>query len=246
MSNLLESLAERIGHRFADKTLLATAMRHRSWTSENDGFESNERLEFLGDAVLGWVVADIVYQRHSEFQEGKLTDLRKSVVNANALGAIATDLDLGDCLLLGKGEDAAGGREKTSILSDALEAVFGAVYLDAGAVVTHRVVTQLMSRAIDNAMGGLDRLDAKTRLQELASRLLEEHVHYRVTDEGPDHEKIFFATVYVGDREMGSGEGRSKKVAEQFADEIACDTLHHEHDIKNVSTNVSTNVSQND
>ena len=114
MSNLLESLAERIGHRFADETLLATAMRHRSWTSENDGYESNERLEFLGDAVLGWVVADIVYQRHAEFQEGKLTDLRKSVVNANALGAIAADLDLGDHLLLGKGEDAAGGREKTS------------------------------------------------------------------------------------------------------------------------------------
>jgi ribonuclease-3 len=222
MSNLLESLAERIGHRFADETLLATAMRHRSWTSENDGYESNERLEFLGDAVLGWVVADIVYQRHAEFQEGKLTDLRKSVVNANALGAIATDLDLGDHLLLGKGEDAAGGREKTSILSDALEAVIGAVYLDAGAVVTHRVVTQLMSHAI--------RLDAKTRLQELASRLLEEHVHYRVTDEGPDHEKVFFATVFVGEREMGNGEGRSKKVAEQLAAEIACDTLHREHD----------------
>ena len=83
MSNLLESLAERIGHRFADKTLLATAMRHRSWTSENDGFESNERLEFLGDAVLGWVVADIVYQRHSEFQEGKLTDLRKKIGRAS-------------------------------------------------------------------------------------------------------------------------------------------------------------------
>ena len=237
MSNLLESLAERIGHRFADETLLATAMRHRSWTSENDGYESNERLEFLGDAVLGWVVADIVYQRHAEFQEGKLTDLRKSVVNANALGAIAADLGLGDHLLLGKGEDAAGGREKTSILSDALEAVIGAVYLDAGAVVTHRVVTQLMSYAIDNAMGGLDRLDAKTRLQELASKLLEEHVHYRVTDEGPDHEKVFFATVYVGDREMGSGEGRSKKVAEPLAAEIACDTLHREHDVKNDSTN---------
>lgn len=167
MSNLLESLAERIGHRFAEISLLATAMRHRSWTSENDGFESNERLEFLGDAVLGWVVADIVYQRHSEFQEGKLTDLRKSVVNANALGAIATDLNLGDHLLLGKGEDAAGGREKTSILSDALEAVIGAVYLDAGAVVTHRVVTQLMTRAIDNAMGGLDRLDAKRGYKSL-------------------------------------------------------------------------------
>ena len=113
MSNLLESLAERIGHRFAEISLLATAMRHRSWTSENDGFESNERLEFLGDAVLGWVVADIVYQRHSEFQEGKLTDLRKSVVNALALAEIAAELNLGNHLLLGKGEDAAGGREKT-------------------------------------------------------------------------------------------------------------------------------------
>lgn len=230
MSNLLESLAERIGHHFADETLLATAMRHRSWTSEHEGFESNERLEFLGDAVLGWVVADIVYRRHGEFAEGKLTDLRKSVVNAAALGAIAVELGIGEHLLLGRGEDAAGGRDKTSILSDALEAVIGAVYLDAGAVVTHQVVTGLMTRAIDNAIGGLDRLDAKTRLQELASRLLNERVHYRITDEGPEHEKIFFATVLVGDREMGNGEGRSKKIAEQLAAEIACDTLHHEFD----------------
>jgi ribonuclease-3 len=230
MSNLLESLAERIGHRFADEALLATAMRHRSWTSENDGFESNERLEFLGDAVLGWVVADIAYQRHAEFQEGKLSDLRKSVVNALALAEIAAELNLGDHLLLGKGEDAAGGRKKKSILSDALEAVIGAVYVDAGAVVTHRVVTQLMAQAINNYMAALDRLDAKTHLQELASRMLKERVHYRVSEEGLDHEKVFFATAFVGEREMGSGEGHSKKAAEQIAAEIACDILHREHD----------------
>ena len=230
MSNLPESLAERIGHRFADESLLAIAMRHRSWTSENDGFESNERLEFLGDAVLGWVVADIAYQRHAEFQEGKLSDLRKSVVNAVALAKIAAELDLGSFLMLGRGEDAAGGREKTSILSDALEAVIGAVYLDAGAVVTHRVVTSLMAQATNNYLAALNRLDAKTHLQELASRVLKQRVHYRVSEEGLDHEKVFFATAFVGEREMGCGEGRSKKIAEQLAAEIACDTLHREHD----------------
>ena len=103
----LSQLSARLGYEFTNVSLLETAMHHRSWNAENNGGESNERLEFLGDAVLGWVVADIVYQRHAEFQEGKLTDLRKSVVNANALGAIAADLNLGAHLLLGKGEDAA-------------------------------------------------------------------------------------------------------------------------------------------
>jgi ribonuclease-3 len=202
-------------------------MHHRSWNAENDGGESNERLEFLGDAVLGWVVADIVYTQHSDLPEGKLTDLRKSVVNALALAEVAVELGIGEHLMLGKGEDAAGGREKTSILSDALEAVIGAMYIDAGPQVTHRVVSELMGKRIVDAVGGLDRLDAKTRLQELASRL-EAQVHYKVKDEGPDHDKMFFATVFVGDRELGYGEGKSKKAAEQIAAEIACDVLNAE------------------
>ena len=228
MTGSLDELAERIGHRFGNEELLRTALRHRSWIAENDGHESNERLEFLGDAVLGWVVADLVYRRHDDMAEGKLTDLRKSVVNAIALGAMAEQLGVGEHLMLGRGEDAAGGRQKTSILSDALEAIFGAIYLDAGAEVAYRVISSLFREQMVEALAGLDRLDAKTRLQELASRVGGGHVSYRVTDEGPDHEKTFFATVYVGDREMGAGEGRSKKAAEQIAAEIACDALEAE------------------
>ena len=220
-------LCARLGYEFADVSLLETAMHHRSWNAENAGGESNERLEFLGDAVLGWVVADIVYTQHSDLPEGKLTDLRKSVVNANALAEVAVELGVGEFLMLGKGEDAAGGREKTSILSDALEAVIGAVYVDAGPQVTHEVVTALMGKRIVDAVGGLDRLDSKTRLQELASKR-EASVHYKVEDEGPDHDKMFFATVFVGDRELGYGEGKSKKAAEQIAAEIACDVLNSE------------------
>ena len=228
MTESLHELAERIGHRFGDEELLRTALRHRSWIAENDGHESNERLEFLGDAVLGWVVADLVYRRHDDMAEGKLTDLRKSVVNAIALGGMAEQLGLGEHLMLGRGEDAAGGRQKTSILSDALEAIFGAIYLDAGADVAYRVISSLFREQMVEALAGLDRLDAKTRLQELASRVGGGHVSYRVTDEGPDHEKTFFATVFVGEREMGAGEGRSKKAAEQVAAEIACDALEAE------------------
>ena len=223
----LSQLSARLGYAFTDSSLLETAMHHRSWNAENDGGESNERLEFLGDAVLGWVVADIVYSQHSDLPEGKLTDLRKSVVNALALAEVAAELGIGEHLMLGKGEDAAGGREKTSILSDALEAVIGAMYIDAGLQVTHRVVSELMGTRIVDAVGGLDRLDAKTRLQELASRL-EAQVHYKVKDEGPDHDKMFFATVFVGERELGYGEGKSKKAAEQIAAEIACDVLNAE------------------
>ena len=223
----LSQLSARLGYAFTNVSLLETAMHHRSWNAENDGGESNERLEFLGDAVLGWVVADIVYSQHSDLPEGKLTDLRKSVVNANALAEVAVELGIGEFLMLGKGEDTAGGREKTSILSDALEAVIGAVYIDAGPQATHDVVSSLMGKRIVDAVGGLDRLDAKTRLQELASKF-EAHVHYKVEDEGPDHEKMFFATVFVGDRELGYGEGKSKKAAEQIAAEIACDVLNSE------------------
>lgn len=229
MNDQLRALASCIGHTFADETLLEAAMVHRSWIAENEGHDSNERLEFLGDAVLGWVVADIVYRRHADLAEGKLTDLRKSVVNATSLAEVAGNIGLGECLLLGRGEDAAGGREKTSILSDALEALIGAVYLDAGAVVAYEVVGALMSAAIGDAIENLDRIDAKTRLQEMTARLFDVAPRYLITDEGPDHEKTFSATVVVNGRELGSGEGRSKKAAEQIAAEIACDTLQREH-----------------
>lgn len=229
MNDQLQSLASRIGHTFTDDSLLESAMVHRSWIAENDGFKSNERLEFLGDAVLGWVVADIVYRGHSELAEGKLTDLRKGVVNATSLAEVANNIGIGECLRLGRGEDLAGGREKTSILSDALESLIGAVYLDAGAVIAYDVVGSLMRESINNAIENLDRIDAKTRLQEMTARLFDVAPHYRITENGPDHEKTFYATVVVNGRDLGHGEGRSKKAAEQIAAEIACDTLQREH-----------------
>lgn len=225
MTTSLEKLAEKIGYKFADKSLLETAMRHSSWTAENVGFESNERLEFLGDSVIGFVVADTMYRRYPDFDEGKLTDLRKIVVNMNALSRVATQLGLGEFILLGRGEEAGGGREKTSILANALEAVFAAVYLDSDALSAYALVRSLLSESIDEALAALKQLDAKSQLQELCSRLDNPMPEYRVTDEGPDHAKTFYAAVYIGNDWMGAGSGRSKKVAEELAAQQAFATL---------------------
>ena len=225
MTTSLEKLAEKIGYKFADKSLLETAMRHSSWTAENIGFESNERLEFLGDSVIGFVVADTMYRRYPDFDEGKLTDLRKIVVNMNALSRVATQLGLGEFILLGRGEEAGGGREKTSILANALEAVFAAVYLDSDAMSAYALVRSLLSESIDEALAALKQLDAKSQLQELCSRLDNPMPEYRVTDEGPDHAKTFYAAVYIGNDWMGAGSGRSKKVAEELAAQQAFATL---------------------
>jgi ribonuclease-3 len=207
-------------HTFADPSLLVRALQHRSWQAEQDAPESNERLEFLGDAVLGWVVADIAYNTFTDLPEGRLTDLRKSVVNASALAALAQLVGVGPALLLGRGEDAAGGRTKTSILSDAFEAVIGAVYLDAGPEVAYEKVKRLMLPAMHEALPNIDRLDAKTVLQERAARLGLSAPRYAVDSEGPDHAKTFTATVVVGDFD-GTGTGPSKKTAEQMAAEAA-------------------------
>ncbi len=225
MTTSLELLSQKLGYKFANESLLAIAVRHSSWTAENEGFESNERLEFLGDSVIGFVVADIMFRRYPEFDEGKLTDLRKIVVNMNALSRVATQLGLGEFVLLGRGEAAGGGREKSSILANALEAVFGAIYLDSDSVRVYELVSSLLSESIDEAISALKQLDAKSQLQELSAKLGRTSPEYRVTDEGPDHAKIFFAAVYIGDEWLGSGSGRSKKVAEEQAAQQACTTL---------------------
>jgi len=205
--------------------MLRRAMCHRSWCAEVAGETSNERLEFLGDAVLGWVVADIAYRRHQDLPEGKLTDLRKSVVNASALAEIALTVDIGPCLLLGKGESAAGGRTKPSILSDALEAVIGAVYLDGGVIAVADLIERLFGDPLRVAASRLDRLDFKTLLQELTARLFDAAPVYVLTETGPDHSKTFSATVLVGGRTLGDGTGRSKKIAEQAAASTAYELL---------------------
>jgi ribonuclease-3 len=221
----LETLSRRLGYEFNDLALLRRALAHRSWCAEVGGLPSNERLEFLGDAVLGWVVAEIAYRRHGDLPEGKLTDLRKSVVNAIALAEVAESIGLGEHLLLGKGEDAAGGRRKSSILSDALEAVLGAVYLDGGVDDAKALVERLFSGRLETAAGQLDRLDHKTVLQELTARLYDTAPVYLLTETGPDHSKTFTATVLVDGIALGVGEGKSKKLAEQQAASEAFDAL---------------------
>lgn len=219
------ALARMVGHEFRDASLARAAMRHASWSAEHPGATSNERLEYLGDAVLGWVVADVMYRRHPDVEEGRLTDLRKNVVNAAALADVAASLGLGDHVLLGRGESAAGGARKPSILANALEALFGAVYLDGGAAAAHACIVRVLARPIDDAVATLARLDPKTQLQELAARLGHDAPEYRVDERGPDHEKEFRAVVTVGGEARGTGTGRSKKAAEQEAARLACAAL---------------------
>jgi ribonuclease-3 len=213
----LDALEKRLGYAFGDPELLRRAMCHRSWVAESDDVFSNERLEFLGDAVLGWVVADLVFHRFADLAEGALTDLRKSVVNSIALAEVAAELRVGEHLLLGKGEDAAGGREKVSILSDAMEAILGAVYLDGGPDPAFALIERLFVHRLEHAVGTLDRLDYKSALQEVLAQQGRPSPDYKVRSTGPDHDKTFFAKVVVAKVVIGEGEGRSKKAAEQAA-----------------------------
>ena len=225
----LSECASRIGYEFQNSALLRQALIHRSWQAENSDPLTNERFEFLGDAVLGWVIADVAFHRLTDMPEGKLTDLRRSVVNMHALADIARQLGIGEFLLLGKGEDAAGGRDKSSILADALEALIGAVYLDGGAPAAYEMVKRLLTDSVEEAIPHLEMFDAKTRLQELCARLSIGIPIYEVEGEGPDHERVFTAVLYVDGRAYGSGIGRTKKAAEQIAAVGAYDALVEQH-----------------
>jgi len=203
------------------------ALAHRSWCSENGQVESNERLEFLGDAVLGLVIADEVYVRYPELPEGQLAKVRAGVVNAVTLAEIAREIELGESLLLGKGERSTGGADKQSILADALEAVIGAVYLDGGVDAARQVVLRLWEEHVSDAVReGPGGFDHKTRLQELAVASFERAPRYDVATTGPDHARVFDAQVLVGDEVLGTGTGSSKKEAEQAAAGEAVEALN--------------------
>jgi ribonuclease-3 len=224
----LAELEARIGVEFTDRELLLRSLAHRSWCAENGEPESNERLEFLGDSVLGLVVTHYVFEHFPSLPEGQLSEVRAGVVNAQVLAEIALELDLGAYLLLGKGEDAAGGRSKQSILADAFEAVVAAVYLDRGFAIARDVVLRCLQDRIADAAAGPGGRDYKTRLQEITAARALGRPRYVVRDEGPDHAKHFFAAVYVTDRLYGEGEGRSKKQAEQAAAWVAWTRLQEE------------------
>lgn len=217
----LGRLEARLGVSFVDRRMLLQALAHRSWCAEHGEAVSNERLEFLGDSVLGLVVTDHVFRNFPGLPEGHLSEVRAGVVNARMLAEVASEIELGDYLLLGKGEHTAGGRSKASILADAMEAVFAAVYLDRGYLVARELILRLLTGRITDAADGPGGRDSKTRLQELAAARSLGRPRYTVTDDGPDHAKRFFATVSVDGVERGRGEGRSKKEAEQAAARVA-------------------------
>ena len=215
-------LAERLGLRFDDPALLELALTHRSALNDltDDAPQAtltNERLEFLGDAVLGLVVTDTLFRTHPDLPEGQLAKLRAAVVNAKALAGIGRSLDLGEHLLLGKGEEATGGRDKSSIVADTVEAVIGAVYLHLGLPAATDLVHRLFDPLIERSAGMGAGLDWKTSLQELSASRGYGVPEYVVEESGPDHAKTFRARVRVAGELYGDGRGRSKKEAEQEA-----------------------------
>jgi ribonuclease-3 len=212
-----------------DPGLLDRALTHRSYAYENGGLPTNERLEFLGDSVLGVVVTESLYRTHPDLSEGRLAKLRAAVVNARALAEVARTLGLGEHIMLGRGEETTGGRDKSSILSDAVEALIGAVYIDQGFVVAGEVVHRLFDPLMDAAAALGAGLDWKTSLQELSADLGLGVPEYLIEDSGPDHEKTFVARVRVGQNVYGHGTGRSKKEAEQQAAETAWRSIRIEY-----------------
>lgn len=221
---LLVSLGVELG-----EPLLTLALTHRSYAYENGNLPTNERLEFLGDSVLSIVITERLYRDHPDLPEGQLAKLRSSVVNMHALAGVAVTLGgeadhevgLGAYLYLGRGEERTGGRTKPSILADGTEALLGAVYLEHGLETAREVVHRLFAGLLRGAPLLGAGLDWKTSLQELTASAELGVPEYRITEEGPDHLKMFTATAVVGGRALGSGEGRTKKEAEQRAAELA-------------------------
>jgi ribonuclease III len=203
-----------------DPDLLERALTHRSFAYENGGLPTNERLEFLGDSVLGVVITTALYHNHPTLPEGQLAKLRASVVNSRALAGVARSLGpggIGPYVRLGKGEEATGGRDKSSILADTLEALLGAIYLQHGLERTSEVIHKIFDPLMNDAASRGAALDWKTSLQELTAELALGVPEYRIEDAGPDHAKTFTAWVLVAGERFGGAEGRSKKEAEQRA-----------------------------
>jgi ribonuclease-3 len=200
---------------FSDPALWETALTHRSYAFEQGLARTNERLEFLGDAVLGLVITDLAFRQFPDLSEGELAKLRAATVKMPTLAAVARQLGLGDLVRLGRGEEMSGGRDKPSILADCMEAVLGAFYLDKGLGRTRELIERLFWPRMEAYARGEGDRDHKMTLQELASRELGVAPEYRVSSQGPDHAKRFTATVFLRGEPYGSGQGRSKKEAEQ-------------------------------
>jgi ribonuclease III len=209
-------LAE-VGIPAAPGSVYELALTHRSFAFEAELTEHNERLEFLGDAILGAIVTDLVFRRYPELTEGEMARLRASVVNTVALAELARALELGPHIRLGRGEESSGGRDKASLLADTFEAVVGAAYLDRGSEAVSAFLVPIFAELLAEVIASGGGHDPKTALQELAVKNRSGRPSYRLASSGPDHDKRFTAEVYVGERLCGAGAGRSKKEAEQNA-----------------------------
>lgn len=210
-------LEQGLGVTFADRGLLERALTHRSYAFEAGGLPTNERLEFLGDAVLGLAVTDTIYRSLPDAAEGRLAKIKASAVNTIRLADVARQLGVGAQVRLGRGEEQSGGRDKDSILADTMEALIGAVYLDRGMAAAMALVDRLFSAILEQLATWRGSLDFKTSLQELTAGALSTLPVYQLTEEGPDHAKRFTARVEVDGDVLGNGRGRSKKEAEQAA-----------------------------
>ena len=225
-----EQLFDRLGLVF-DAQLLELALTHRSFAYESGGLPTNERLEFLGDSVLGVVVTDALYHRYPDLPEGNLAKLRSAVVSARALAVQARRIGLGEFIRLGRGEETTGGRDKSSILADTFEAILGAVYLDLGIEVSRELILRLLDEQLAEAAELGAGLDWKTSLQELTAELGIGVPTYAIEESGPDHAKRFEAQVVLADKHYGHGTGSNKKEAEQQAAASAYAELRAMHEI---------------
>lgn len=230
MSNITEAeIALKVT--FGDKALLQRALTHRSYINENPDYplEDNERLEFLGDAVLDFTTAEYLYHHFPEMAEGRLTNLRSALVRTERLAQFATSLKLGQYLFLGRGEEESGGRERLAILCDAFEAVVGAIYLDQGMEASRRFIYQTIEPALAEILASDADKDAKSRLQELAQSFYRVTPTYRtISEHGPDHAKEFTVEALIGEKSYGRGSGLSKQTAAQAAAEQALQLLEQE------------------
>lgn len=215
-----------IDYKFNNKEYILEALTHSSYSNENKRYNFNERLEFLGDSVLSIVVSDYLFKNEKELPEGELTKLRASIVCEESLSEVANKIKLGEFMLLGKGEEATGGRERISILADAFEAVIAAIYLDGSIEDARKFILNNMKSIISDARRGKIFRDYKTHLQEVLQGKGEVNIWYKLIDEkGPDHNKRFIMEVGTNNDVLGIGEGKSKKEAEQLAARIALDKI---------------------
>ena len=227
--NNLETLEKKLNYSFKDKKLLNTALTHSSYANENKLgiISSNERLEFLGDAILNLIVSQYLYKKYPDYSEGELTKIRAKVVCEPSLAYLAREIYVGEYLLLGKGEESTGGRERGSILADATEAIIGAVYMDSDFKTTNECLLYKFEKDIVRAVANGDFFsDYKTELQEKYQKQANAKIEYKILkEEGPEHDKIFYMNVYFNDKILGSGKGRNKKEAEQMAAKQALSLL---------------------